>query len=109
MSTATNFKRVICTASKSISFDPQVDVYFRDQSPAAPSRLDLAKLTTAYIALIEGQLVAEFDLVDEFFTIPEEIVLESIIAKGGAQTGPSHDVMHITSIIISRKSAPDMP
>jgi len=109
MATAVNFKRIICPAVESVGFQSQVDVYFRDENRTDESRLDLRKVTTANIGLVEGKLLADFHLGEDFFTVPEEVVVESVIAEGWPEAMTTHDAIRVTGIIITRKPKSDMP
>lgn len=108
MSTAVNFKRIICPAMDSVGFQSQVDVYFRDESRPDESLLELRRLTTANVGLVEGKLMADFHLGEDFFTEPEEIVVESLIAHGWPEAMTTHDAIRVTGIVITRKPVSDV-
>jgi hypothetical protein len=106
MATSVNFERFICPAGESITFVPQVGVYIDHSVTGNTSHIDLMKVTTANVSLVDGALSANFYLTDEFFTVPEDIAIASVIAQGVPKSEMHHELFRITGIIIERTSAP---
>lgn len=103
MATSVNFSRILCPAAPSIGFHSQIDVYFREPEMTDDSRLDVRRVSSANIGLVEEKLVADFHLTGNFFVDEEEIVVESIIAGGWPTAMTTNDAIRITGIIITRR------
>jgi hypothetical protein len=104
MANTIHFRRELCPAVGEIGFESQLDVYLRDTDHSASSTLELAKITTANVGVVDGMLVADFHLNDSLFSQPEEIIVSSLIAGGFPESGSGQSTaLQLNAMIIMRR------
>ena len=111
MANTVHFRRALCRAADAIGFESQVNLYLMPGGAGIGTDLELRKLTTANVALVDGMLAADFHLNDDLFAEPDEIVVTSLLSTGPAEAGMTFGgtAIQINGIVISRRWPADTP